>query len=247
MRGKDEIRPRKATKTGKIILLCGGPNSREVSIYNLLIAAGFHCVNYDRLNGQQFDLVDDVVWKNIMHDIAAGEYVAAFASPECSTFSKLYNLPGPPPLRAVTGPERYGLKSNSIKQAETVRIHTLMALRAAQVLDLLTILRIQWLYETPAIHTGQVSMAHLDEYVALLKKPGVEHVIGLQCPFGAQSSKPTSWIHYSMELEDMPTVCNNQKRSWRNDRTGAITFSKHMPTAGRDTHRLTEQAPWNSL
>jgi len=46
-----------------------------------------------------------------------------------------------------------------------------------------------------------------------------------------------------MELEDMPTVCNHQKRSWRNDRAGAITFAKHMPAAGRDTHRLTEQAP----
>ena len=47
-------------------------------------------MNYDRLNGQQFDLVDDVVWDDIMRDIAAGEYIAAFASPECSTFSKLH-------------------------------------------------------------------------------------------------------------------------------------------------------------
>ena len=46
-----------------------------------------------------------------------------------------------------------------------------------------------------------------------------------------------------MELEDMPQVCNHQKRSWRNDRTGAIAFAKHMPTVGRDTHRLTGQAP----
>ena len=43
-----------------------------------------------------------------------------------------------------------------------------MAVRVAQALDLLTELRIPWLYETPAIHAGQVSMAHLDEYVALL-------------------------------------------------------------------------------
>ena len=41
----------------------------------------------------------------------------------------------------------------------------------------------------------------------------------------------------------MPTACTHQKRSWRNDCTGAIAFSKHMPTAGTDTHRLTEQAP----
>ena len=101
----------------RILLLCGGPNSRDVSLYNQLVAIGFDCTNFDRLNGQQFDLVDDVVWDEILRDIAAGEYVAAFASLECSTFSKLHNLPGPPPLRAVSGPERYGLKSNSINQA----------------------------------------------------------------------------------------------------------------------------------
>ena len=118
------------------------PNSRDVSLYNLLVVAGFDCTNVDRLNGQQFDLVDDVVWDDILRDIVAGEYVATFASLECSTFSKLHNLPGPPPLRAVSGPERYGLKSNSTKQAEVVRIHTLMALRVPQALDLLTVLRI---------------------------------------------------------------------------------------------------------
>ena len=85
--------PRK--KKMKILILCGGPNDRDVSLYNLFISAGFECVNYDRLNGQQFDLVDDVVKDEILRDIAAGEYVAAFASPECSTFSKLHNLPGP--------------------------------------------------------------------------------------------------------------------------------------------------------
>ena len=118
-----------------------------------------------------------------------------------------------------------------------------MALRVAQALDLLTILRIPWLFETPAIHSGQVSMGHVDEYVAPLGKVGVKHIIGLQCPFGALFAKPTSWIHYGMELEGMPQVCNHQKRSWRNDRIGAVTFAKHMPTPGRDTHRLTERAP----
>ena len=69
-----------------------------------------------------------------------------------------------------------------------------MAVRVAQALDLLTLLRIPWLYETPAIHTGQESMGHLDEDVALVKQTVVKHAIGLRCPFGAPSSKPTSWI-----------------------------------------------------
>jgi hypothetical protein len=79
-------------------------------LYNLFIAAGFECVNYDRLNGQQFDLVDDAVKDEILHDIAAGEYVAAFASPECSTFTKLHNLPGPHPSERWTGPKDMALQ-----------------------------------------------------------------------------------------------------------------------------------------
>ena len=86
-------------------------------------------------------------------------------------------------------------------------------------------------------------MAHLDEYAALLKKDGVQHTIGVQCPFGALSSKPTSWIFYRMDLEGMPTKCEHVKRTWHNNRTGKITFSRHMPTAGKDTHSLTAQSP----
>ena len=162
----------------------------------------------------------------------------------------------PPPLRTASGPERYGIKTNNIEQAEKVRIHTLMAVRVAQALDLLTEWRVPWLYETPAIYAGQVSMAHLDEYVALLKKEGVQHTIGLQCPFGGPSSKPTSWIFYRMELDGMPTKGEHVKRTWHNNRTGTITFSRHMPTAGKDTHSLTSQSstsfgvrratPWDS-
>ena len=96
-------------KKRKILILCGGPNDREVSLYNLFIAAGFECVNYGRLNGQQFDLVDDVVKDEILRDIAAGEYVAAFASPECSTFSKLHNFLGPHLSERWTDPKDMAL------------------------------------------------------------------------------------------------------------------------------------------
>ena len=43
--GQEEIRPCKLGNTLKVLLLCGGPNSREVSIYNLFLAAGFECTN----------------------------------------------------------------------------------------------------------------------------------------------------------------------------------------------------------
>ena len=47
-----DFRPNKPRKKIKILILCGGPNDRDVSLYNLFISAGFECANYDRLNGQ---------------------------------------------------------------------------------------------------------------------------------------------------------------------------------------------------
>ena len=79
---------------------------RESSLFQLLLAMGLECVNYDILNGSQFDLVDDAVWEPLLRRIDAGEYAACFACPMCATFSKLLNLPGPHPyatLRVLAG------------------------------------------------------------------------------------------------------------------------------------------------
>ena len=68
---------------------------RESSLFQLLLAMGLECVNYDILNGSQFDLVDDAVWEPLLRRIDAGEYAACFACPMCATFSQVLNLPGP--------------------------------------------------------------------------------------------------------------------------------------------------------
>ena len=66
-----------------ILLLCGGPNKRDSSLFNLFLIAGFECVNYDIENGSQFDLVDDAVWEPLLRSIAAGEYAASCLSYVC--------------------------------------------------------------------------------------------------------------------------------------------------------------------
>ena len=126
------------------------------------------------------------------------------------TFSKLHNLPGPPPL--VSGPDRYGFKTNSPADKERVKLHNLISVRVAKILDILTDRLIPWIFEAPACHENQVSVVHLDEYVLLLAKPGVKHKKGVQCPFGALSSKPTSWLYFMVDLEDMPSVCPHPMR-----------------------------------
>ena len=44
-----------------ILLLCGGPNDREPSLFNRSKADGFECVNFDTLNGLLFDRTDDAI------------------------------------------------------------------------------------------------------------------------------------------------------------------------------------------
>ena len=99
-----------------------------------------------------------------MYDIAAGGYVAAFASPDCSTYSKLQNLPGPPLVRGASGSDLDGSESNSTKQKEYVRLHTLISVRVAKPVDMLTARPIPLIFVTPAIHPGQVSMAALGRF-----------------------------------------------------------------------------------
>ena len=77
----------------------------------LFTEQSLECQNYDLEEGGHCDLTDDAMWDPILRDTAAGEYVACFASPECSTFPQLHNKPGgPPPWRDATGPGRYGKK-----------------------------------------------------------------------------------------------------------------------------------------
>ena len=143
-------------KKKRVLLLCAGPNDRPTSLFNLLVAAGYDPVNYDLRNGQEFDLVDTPIWDRSLYDIASGEYMAGFASPDCSTFSKLHHLPGGQPfLRGLVGKDRYGLKKFpdgrplTMEQREHVRIHTLVSVRVAEALDLFVARGVPCIFETP--------------------------------------------------------------------------------------------------
>ena len=84
-------------------------------------------------------------------------------------------------MRDASGPGRYGRKDLSPEQKErereierereSERVHTLVSLRVAPAIDLLSIRKILWIFETPHATEKQVSILHLDEYVALLQLP----------------------------------------------------------------------------
>ena len=94
----------------RVLLLCAGPNERELSLLNLLVKSGAEGENWDLVNGPTFDLSDDATWDPLVARVRLSEYAAAFASPPCTTASRLRNKPGgPPPLRGLIGASRYGL------------------------------------------------------------------------------------------------------------------------------------------
>ena len=238
----DNSKPRVKTPRGKILILCGGPNGREDSMYALLEAAGFVCHNYDIKNGPEFDLVDNAVWEPLLRSIAAGEYMACIGCPMCATYSKLLNLPGPPVLRDVEGPGRYGRNDLTPAQGEKVRIHTLVSLRVAEAWEFFLIRKLPWLFAAPKASEKEVSVYNLDEYKNLLKQPGVVRTTGVQCPFGARSSKPTDWMHYGMSLDGMPSVCPQPKVTWFNQLDGLAVFGRHRPTSGTATYERSVKA-----
>jgi hypothetical protein len=198
-------------------------------------------VGFDVENGPQFDLADDAAWDPLVVRVRASEFAAAFASPPCTTYSKLRSRPGgPPPVRGVAGACRYGLPGLSVANKELVRKHNIISIRVAELLHIFTELQCPWIFENPAAVAGEVSILNLDEYQRLLSAPSVHHVIGIQCTFGAISSKPTSWVSCRIMLDDMPHKCPHSKRMWFNDRTGVGTAARHRPTAGTDTYSSTQ-------
>ena len=168
--------------------------------------------NYDILDGPECYLAYAAVCDELLHKVAAGEYAACIACPMCSTFSKLLNLPGTPALRDASGPGRYGKKGLTPAQKEKVRLHTLVAVRVAQVLTLLTVRMLPWIFEAPHAIEKQVSVLNLDGYTEPPSRPDVVKIIGAQCPFGVVSSKPTAWAHHRAVLSGMPMTCPHAKK-----------------------------------
>jgi hypothetical protein len=87
-------------------------------------------------------------------------------------------------------------------------------------------------YETPAWRSGKVSMLTLDEFQQIVLQPGVAHVIGLQCPFGARAAKATSWVSFGCSFAGMPTSCPHPLRLWYSEIDNSTVNAKHPPSRG---------------
>ena len=85
----------------KVLQLGGGDDDHEASMVSIFAKADIDCTNYDPTKGQLRDLVDSYALGTLLRDAEAGEFLAAVATPDCSTFP--FSLgPG--------GPRRYAAK-----------------------------------------------------------------------------------------------------------------------------------------
>ena len=116
-----------------------------------------------------------------------------------------------------------------------------MSLRVAHVLDLFIVLRRPRIFGKPAATPKQVSILNLDEYRNLLQLPDVKHKGGVQFPFGPLSSKPTAWVHFLADLDDMADVCPHSKRTWFSESDGSVVSARHHPTLATTTYSLTNR------
>ena len=138
------------------------------------------CANFDPANGQLRDLVDSYAYGQLVRDAEAGDYLTAIATPDCNTFPSRRGPGCPPPLRGMTGSDRYGFKANTPANSETCRLQNIYHVRVAGILALLTGKRIPWLLGVPRHHSDLVSALDLDEYVTLLAMQGVSTSRGVQ-------------------------------------------------------------------
>lgn len=90
---------------------------------------------------------------------------------------------------------------------------------------------------------GDEAMLKLVEMESLLGLPPVSHIIGLHCPFGLKSFKPTSWIYARCDISDMPTKRLHLKRLWYSRTDGSVVVARHQPTSGTTEYSLTHTMP----
>ena len=57
-------------------------------------------------------------------------------------------------------------------------------------------------------------MLRLDEYERLMAMHNVEHVLGVQCAFGALAAKLTSLFTCNISFIDMPSTCTHTPTTW---------------------------------
>ena len=236
---------REGPRTPIVLHLFSGPIERVGGFASCLKSLGLECEEWDIVNGEHFDLTDGEVWLKLKRRIDDGEFDGALLGPPCNSFSNARNFVdgGPPPLRAASGPARYGRSGLLPKDKEAVRIGTLLAVRAAEVMNTFVDQCKPVCVEQPIWKRDgrSVSMFNLDEFATLLKRVGVSFHDMAHCHYGAKTEKATTLFSFKLDFADLVGKCTHSSRKWIRPSDGHMCWSPHPPLHGKEWHLSEEQ------
>lgn len=160
-------------------------------------AINLEILELDLLRSEAHDVLQEEFWEATMKKLDAGFYKVLIITPPCNTHSRARNsgAPGPPPVRSKRYPKGFPWLSGRLLR-ETVQANkfvelTFSSCRRAHKANA------AFLIEHPddlgAAADGDMpaSIFALQEMFDLVADTGAETASFFQCPFGANSAKPT--------------------------------------------------------
>ena len=202
-----------ARKSRKILILFSGPYTRPDGLAAYLNKFGYECTLVDN-DPKKGNPKDNVLHNECYHELIsrarAGEFLAIFAAPPCSTFSIARLLPsqdgskGPPPVRDRVHPS--GLPNVPVAHRSELLSANAIVARTAALLAAAWKAGSQFMVEQPVDRGDRAYPLHflderhaplwlMPEIVALTKAVGAKQVHFPQCMFGASSQKRTTILY----------------------------------------------------
>ena len=209
-----------------------GPAERPDGLGACIHARGWSCCDLDNIFGD--DLCDDAVYADVESDHRCGVFDASAFGPPCRSFSGLRGKgQGPRPVRSLEFPEGLPSKQLTNAERELVKVDNLLAKKTALLCKIMHGLGRSFLVENPPRRNDQPTLWDLPDFMELAALPGVEYAEGDQCPFGAETQKPTGWLYFKVKLDELPKFKCTHPLKWWTDENGKSYRAAHQSLVGR--------------
>ena len=234
-----------ATDDWRLLYLFSGPSRPLDGLATFAEELGGSCTCMDIEIDESHDLVDLDAWEAVYATLQ--DYDAYMMAPPCSTFTPARNADdgGPKPLRAASGPDRYGFRNLDKYDKQKVQEGNVLAIRSSQTGEFASDHHKPWMLEQPHRRPGKTSMLNLDEIDRLLTRPDVRIITLAQCRFGAEAEKLTDLVTNIAEEDTrhLQLLCNHPSQWWIIPWSGEKVFSPHPPLKG--TQRAIPLEEWS--
>ena len=148
------------------------------------------------------DLVDYVVWRQLLEILAVGVVFFLHCGTPCNTFTSARKEDGgPPPLRSAAQP--LGLDALSLDNANLVFLGNLFLERAVEACFLVFSLGGDFLIENPLLSLRWLT----PQLTLLVRRTRAFHLDCDQCAFGTPWRKPTKFVCSSELLDALAVPC----------------------------------------